>query len=274
MVNTAKTFLLLLALQMTACSSMFYYPQKELLNTPDVLQLDYEQVELCEPTQPCLRNWYFPASTPESKGTILFLHGNAENVSTHLASTYWLPAAGYNVLMLEYRGYGASDGEAEITGMHADIIRGFKYLTDKKGAKHVIIYGQSLGGSMAIWARGQLNNVPALQLVVAEGAFYSYPGMVREKMGALSIFKYLFYPFSFCTRDDFSAWRWASRGTAPLILLHGTADTIVNYDNSVQIAKNSNAMLISFPDKGHLEIFKDTTNRQKLLDIFEKYVPH
>ena len=47
-----------------------------------------------------------PPAGLQPKGTVLFLHGNAQNISAHIAAVHWLPKAGYNLLLLDYRGYG------------------------------------------------------------------------------------------------------------------------------------------------------------------------
>ena len=67
-----------------------------------------------------LHGWFLPAQIP-SRGTILFLHGNAENVSTHIGSVAWLPAEGFNVFLIDYRGYGLSEGVPTLDGLHRDV---------------------------------------------------------------------------------------------------------------------------------------------------------
>ena len=62
-----------------------------------------------------MHGWFLPARGPAC-ATILFLHGNAENISTHIGSVFWLPARGFNVFMPDYRGYGASEGAPSLAG--------------------------------------------------------------------------------------------------------------------------------------------------------------
>ena len=64
-----------------------------------------------------LHGWWLPALTDEpAKGTIYYLHGNAQNVSAHILNVAWLPEKGYNVFTLDYRGYGQSTGAPDIEG--------------------------------------------------------------------------------------------------------------------------------------------------------------
>ena len=84
--------------------------------TPARIGLAYQDVYLPTPDGVRLHGWYLPAQG-EARGTLLFLHGNAENISTHIASVYWLPAQHYNVLLIDYRGYGESTGTPTLPGL-------------------------------------------------------------------------------------------------------------------------------------------------------------
>ncbi|WP_410963020.1 alpha/beta hydrolase, partial [Salmonella sp. SAL04292] len=86
------------------------------------------------------------------KGTVLYLHGNGGNLSWHLGGTWWLPAEGYQVLMLDYRGYGQSEGQPGLPEVYRDIDAAFAWLDqapEVKGTERVLL-GQSLGGALAI----------------------------------------------------------------------------------------------------------------------------
>src|SRR5438128_400135 len=67
-----------------------------------------------------LYGWFLPAKG-SPLGTILHLHGNAENISTHFAGVAWMPARGFNVFVFDYRGYGASEGQPDLEGAQKDI---------------------------------------------------------------------------------------------------------------------------------------------------------
>ena len=108
-------FILIFSLSLSACTNVFFQPQQIQYLTPDKIGLAYEDVYFSSSGGLKLHGWLLPA-TGKAQGTILFLHGNAENITTHIASVYWLPAQHYNVFLPDYRGYGLSEGESELKG--------------------------------------------------------------------------------------------------------------------------------------------------------------
>ena len=108
LLNTKTALITLLAittLLQTGCSSVFFYPDNATYITPDRLNLEYEDIYLKTADGETLHGWWLPALTDEpAKGTIYFLHGNAQNVSAHILNAAWLPEQGYNVFTIDYRG--------------------------------------------------------------------------------------------------------------------------------------------------------------------------
>ncbi len=119
-----------LIVMLTGCSGLFFYPYRGHLQTPDQLGLTYENVYLKAADDVQLHAWFLPA-TGSVRGTVYYLHGNAENISTHIHSVRWLPDEGYNVLLLDYRGYGLSEGKAALPGALWDIKAGLQWLLEQ-----------------------------------------------------------------------------------------------------------------------------------------------
>ena len=111
---------LLLALGLAGCTSTFFQPHRVLVQTPAQLGMDYQELGLRAQDGTALNAWYLPARGP-ARATVLYLHGNAENISTHFANVAWMPVEGFNVLALDYRGYGASGGSPSLAGVQLDI---------------------------------------------------------------------------------------------------------------------------------------------------------
>ena len=65
-----------------------------------------------------LHGWFLKAR--DARGTVLVLHGNAENISTHASGVLWLVPEGFNVFIFDYRGYGRSEGRPTVAGVHKD----------------------------------------------------------------------------------------------------------------------------------------------------------
>ena len=109
----------MLLLFVAGCTSQFFIPMQQHVRTPTDIGLTYDNIGFESSDGTSLHGWWLPANG-RAKATILFLHGNAENISTHIGSVHWLPAAGYNVFLFDYRGYGKSAGAVELDGIMRD----------------------------------------------------------------------------------------------------------------------------------------------------------
>ena len=144
---------LCLLLTLSGCSSLLFYPEPGQPVTPKAAGLDYSDVTLTAADGTRLHGWWLPAKKGVPlKGTVLHLHGNGGNLAYHLGATAWLPEQGYQVLMLDYRGYGLSQGEPGLPAVYQDIDAAFDWLQHEPQTRGLplIVLGQSLGGAMGI----------------------------------------------------------------------------------------------------------------------------
>ena len=145
--------ILALLLSLAGCSSMLFYPEPGLPFTPDKARLEYRDVNLTAADGTRLHGWWLPAKAGVPvKGTVLHLHGNGSNMSWHLGGSWWLPEQGYQVLMLDYRGYGQSQGEPSLPAIYQDIQAAFDWLkaAPEVQGKPLVVLGQSIGGALAV----------------------------------------------------------------------------------------------------------------------------
>ena len=229
--------LLLVALLLGACTQLFLHPNREQVLHPEKMGLAYEDVRLPMGEGRHLHGWFLPAKAP--RGTILHLHGNAENISTFISLVHWLPARGYNVFLLDYRGYGRSDGVATIPDVHVDAQNALQYLVERggPGSERLVVLGQSLGGSVGIYAVAHSAQRERVKAVISEGAFSGYSRIAREKMDSLWLTWPLQWPLSLLFSDEYSAEQALPRlGQVPLLVIHGTADKVVPYSHAQRLA--------------------------------------
>jgi fermentation-respiration switch protein FrsA (DUF1100 family) len=221
--------LALLTPLLAGCAGVFFYPQRELTLTPQAVDLVYEDVSLRAADGVALHAWYLPAQG-ETKGTLLFLHGNGGNVATQLPSVFWLPAEGYGVLLLDYRGYGESAGKASIPGALRDVEAALAWLDARPevGERGMGVLGQSLGGAFAAHAVAHTAHRERIRAVVIDSAFSDYRRIVREKLGAFWLTWPLQWPLSLTipsTYDPVDS--IGDIAPIPLLILHSEHDTIV-----------------------------------------------
>ncbi|MCM0613270.1 alpha/beta hydrolase [Marinobacter sediminum] len=229
--------LLTATLTLGGCSSVFFYPDNVTYITPDRLNLNYEDVYLDTTDGETLHGWWLPAETTQApaKGTIYFLHGNAQNISSHILNVAWLPAEGYNVFTIDYRGYGKSTGDPDIEGALHDSETGLRWLVEQTGVKGapVFLLGQSLGGAFGIalaseWV--QRKETPELSGVVLDGTFSGFRGIAREKLGSFWLTWPFQIPLSWTIPDDYEGVdRIAGISPVPIMIIHSVRDGIIPF---------------------------------------------
>lgn len=255
------------------CTQLFFQPMKEQVLDPHQFGWDYRDVEFAASDGVRLHGWYFPASG-QQVGSILFLHGNAENISTHFTSVAWLARSGYAVLAIDYRGYGRSQGSPDLDGVHLDIAAGLDALLGMPGTDpdRVVVLGQSLGGALALTAMAQSPFRDRLRAVIVEGAFSGYRAIVREKLAQLWLTWPLQWPLGLTIDDryDPTAAAAALKGV-PLLIIQGEDDLIVppHHGEILYEAAHQPKDIWMLAGTGHIQAFADPANRQRLLSYLK-----
>src|SRR5690625_5605108 len=154
--------LLLITVLLAGCSSIYFLPMTPWVQNPIWQELAYEDVILIHPDGLRIHGWWIPAvrdTEEQAKGTVFFLHGNAQNISTHMMAVTWLPPQGYNLFMLDYRGFGLSEGKAKLPGVFEDIQLGLDLLARAERIKKpLIVYGQRIGAATSSYVLSQADN--------------------------------------------------------------------------------------------------------------------
>jgi hypothetical protein len=196
--------LIITALLLAACSRPFFYPDQHIRLTPDLIGLEYRDVSLVAEDGTQLHAWHIlPEGHPQ--GIILVLHGNAENISTHIHSVAWLAEEGYELLLLDYRGFGRSQGKPVLPEVFQDIAAAADWLSQRSKSQQVPAYwlGQSIGASLSAYYLSQ-HTVEGLQAIVLDTPFANYRQLGREKLSEFWLTWPLQYPLSWFIDNRFS----------------------------------------------------------------------
>lgn len=123
--------------------------------TPDEWGLVYQDVSFTTSDDLALSAWFIPA--PTAQGTVLFFHGNGGNISHRRESLVLFHRLGVNTLIVDYRGYGQSEGHPSERGTYQDAEAAWRYLTEERhlSPDQIIIFGRSLGGAVATYLASQ-----------------------------------------------------------------------------------------------------------------------
>ncbi|MBF0425374.1 MAG: alpha/beta hydrolase [Magnetococcales bacterium] len=204
-----------------------FRPRSEMLGTPTQWGMTYADVHL-QVAGERLHGWWLPARTDTP--TVLFLHGNARNISQLQDFAGLFSRLEWPVLMIDYRGYGASDGKPSENGLYADGEAAWHYLTidQKIPATRIILYGHSLGSGVATW----LASRHAAGGVVLEGAFTSIPDRAAE------IYPYL--PVRWLSHITFDNRARMRDIHAPLLMIHSREDQVIPFHHGERLFAAAN----------------------------------
>ena len=262
---------------LAGCTSVFFQPQNIEYLTPDKIGLTYEEVNFRSSDGLMLFGWFLPAQG-KAKGTVLFLHGNAENISTHIANVHWLPAQHYNVFLPDYRGYGGSEGRPSLKGLQDDINSAMKYLLQRKDidTERIVILAQSLGGALAIYNVAHSPYRAKIKALISESAFSDYRNLTREKLASFWLTWPLQWPLSFLIDNDYSPLDAVSLiSPIPLLIIHGDNDNVVPllHGESLFTAAAQPKEMWLVPGGGHIEAFRHKKYQTKLLEYLLNVLP-
>jgi dipeptidyl aminopeptidase/acylaminoacyl peptidase len=204
-----------------------------------------------------LHGWFVPAQDrPAGNGrapTILHVHGNAGNIESHAWFTEYLPAAGFNVFIFDYRGYGQSEGRARTRGpLIADTEAALDAILGRPDVDpdRIGMYGQSLGGSIGL---NVMKHRAEIRAAVIESAFASWREMAACALGgdgpniACRSLAALLIPDTHRPDEAIAAI------DRPILLLHGTSDSIIPISHSRKLvaAGKTNVQLVELPGGDH-----------------------
>lgn len=275
MVLLIKRLLLLacIVLPLQGCTSLLFQPMQVQVRTPADVGIDYRDLYFHAADGTLLHGWFLPARG-EAKGTILFLHGNAENISTHLGSVWWLPAEGYNVFLYDYRGYGYSEGKPSLDGLMSDFegaLGKARTLPEIEG-KPIVVFGQSLGGAVSISAVARSPQREAITGVIVEGAFSDYHRIAREKLADFWLTWPLQWPLSLTIHNGYSPLDDVAKlSPLPVLIIRDGSDAIIPGHHATDLFNAAAEPKRYWVAEGapHIGAFASPAMRQRLVEYLD-----
>lgn len=227
----------LLAVLLGGCTNVFLQPSRALYVRPEAVGARWEEARFAAADGTALTGLWFPAAGA-AKGVVVQFHGNAENMTSHFLSVWWLALEGWHVLAFDYRGFGASGGEKDLDGAVLDGAAALAYARAKAPGLPLAVLGQSLGGALAL-ASLEKDGGEGVGAVVLESAFASFVGVARDKLGLSWLTRPLRGPLAYLlVSDRYRPARLAARRKAvPLAVLHAVEDPVVPYEQGRALFK-------------------------------------
>lgn len=220
-------YILLLVLMYLFQISLMYHPVKALPYTPSAIGLTYEEAWFSTDDSVSIHGWYIPAE--QARGTILFSHGNAGNISGRLETIRMLHQLDMNVLIYDYRGYGKSEGSASEEGTYKDVLAAWKFLTEEKEipSDSIIIMGRSLGGGVSAWLTTKTNP----RGLILESTFTSAKDLAQEL--------YPFFPVGWLMKMEYPTQKHIQKLSIPKLILHSSDDQLIPYHHGRELYEST-----------------------------------
>lgn len=221
----------------TGCSSLLYYPTRVEHVVRQKMPLQPEDVYFQSNDGVRLHGWYFKSpSRQPARCVILQFHGNAQNLSTHFFSLYSAPQKGYDYFIFDYHGYGQSEGTPSPEATVADGHAALRWLKARHPDRPIVVFGQSLGGAVALRTVLDLKNEIPVKLVVVDSTFSSYRSVARSVL-AHNWFTWPLQPLGWLLMSDAQAPAkdLHKLSPTPLIVIHGDRDPTVDFTHGERI---------------------------------------
>ncbi len=217
------------------------------------LASEYDEVFLNTPFKGRIHGLHIKSK--EKRGVILYFHGNTGSIRRWAVTGEELTSYGFDVLIIDYRGYGKSRGRRSEMAMHLDAEAAYQYLEQFYEKKDIVIYGRSLGSGVAVPLAAKH---PESKLVL-ETPFYSLLEIAEQQAPYVPIGFLLRYPF----RSD----EIIGGIRNPLIIFHGTRDRVVPYQSGLKLfekAGSDDKQMVTIPRGRHNDLAKYALFREKM----------
>lgn len=236
---------------------MIFFPQK--LSKEHVFKFDqaFEEIFVPAPDGVNLHGLLFRAAAPAPKGLVFYLHGNAGSADTWgwMARTY--TDLGYDLFILDYRGYGKSEGTISSENqLYADVLAAYSLLKARYAEDQMVVAGYSIGTGPAAMVASE--NRPKLLLLQAP--YYSLGNLMQR-----------LYPIvpAFLLKYKFETFRFVSKTAAPIVIFHGKQDEIIYPGSSEKLKAHLKPTdrLILLDGQGHNGMNENLAYQRELARI-------
>ena len=231
---------------------LVFFPDRYATNEwdPSRMGVEVEDVFFTTSDGVRLHAWWAPPPAVQAPGTaltILYFHGNAGNLTNRIENIAFLRQLPANVLAVDYRGYGKSEGRPTEAGVYLDAQAAYDYLFHERGVvpDHLVVLGQSLGVAVAV----DLASKRPVAGLILEGGFPSAGRVVQRTMGLPGL--------RFVIRSKFDSAAKLKEISVPVLVAHCTRDPVLPYalGEELYAAANQPKTFVSYDSNYHEPLF-------------------
>ncbi|NJM61623.1 MAG: alpha/beta hydrolase [Oscillatoriales cyanobacterium RU_3_3] len=252
-----------------------FQPTTTIQKTPDAFNIPYEEVWLPVKARSTkvekIHGWWLPAASQQSLGTLLYLHGRGFNIGANINQSYRFRELGFSVLLVDYRGYGRSQGSFPSENrIYEDAETAYNYLVKQRQLlpDRIVLYGHSMGGAVAVELA--IKHPEAAGLIV-QSSFTSMLDMVKS-------YNWMrLFPLRLLLTQRFDSMAKIKSLQIPVLFAHGTADPLIPAAMSKKLFDRAPEpkQIVLVPDAKHNNgdaFFNNSAYRQMIVDFAIKYI--
>ena len=225
--------LLLILAVYIVISVIIYYVQDYILFKPEKLPKDFqfyydnqETIEYnLETRDGAIINGVRFLPKGESKGVILYLKGNSKSIKGWGKFAVDFTRHDYNVLMIDYRGFGKSTGRRSQKAIKRDLQMVYNKIKEQVAEDRIILYGRSLGSGFA----AKLASMNNPRMLILDAPYYSLTKVTGRYIP--------FMPLSILIKYPLPTYKWLKYVRCPIHIIHGTDDKLIPYKSSVKLSQ-------------------------------------
>ena len=187
----------------------------------------------------------FQPTQRSTRGVVLYFHGNRENVEWYAPQAALFTNEGYEVMMMDYPGYGKSRGERSELKIYQWANWVYQLARKKYVPQQIILYGKSLGTGVA----AQLASKKDCSQLILETPYTNFPAVFSHYLPI--------YPFKNLLHYQFPTEQYIEQVNAPIRILHGTSDFVIAHQHSINLTKKKKAIqLVIIKGGSHNNLFE------------------
>ncbi len=256
--------LLLVVAVYVVISVLLYFLQDYLMFKPEKLPADFQFYYENQETEEynvetrdgaILNGLRFKAQNP--KGIVFYLKGNSKSIKGWGKFAVDFTRLGYDVLMVDYRGFGKSTGRRTQKAIKRDMQVIYNKIKEKVQEKYIILYGRSLGSGFA----AKLASMNDPRMLILDAPYYSLSKVAKKFIP--------FMPLSLLVKFPMPTYKWLRYVNCPIHIIHGTDDRLIPYKTSVKLSKikPQNTTLHTVIGGGHKNLNTFESYHKMLQDI-------
>jgi len=253
---------------LSSCTHFFFQPHSQHFASPEQYKITYEDIYF-KGDAGKLHGWWFPAKlsgTDKAMATVLFLHGNGQNISTHSGLIYWLTQYQYDVFIFDYRGYGKSEGSVQLEGALNDITRAREYIASRHKANNkLFVIGHSLGASLGVVNLAM--DEASVDGIILVSPFSEFRKITRETMSRSWLTWAFQWPISLTINDEYNPIDFVAKlPDVPKLFMYSEEDTVIRPEHVLSLYhRASEPKFIEKSWGNHNSLFAQKENQQIIL---------